>query len=63
MPRRSVSVDGGNIYAGLYYPIGVAAATFIIGSLLLRETHSTLIWQELESDSSDPIVSDMDGPA
>jgi MFS family permease len=59
----SVIARTGNIYAGLYYPIGVAAATFIIGSLLLRETHSTLIWQELESDSPEPIVSDMDGPA
>jgi MFS family permease len=28
----------GNIYAGLYYPIIVAGVTFIVGSLLLRET-------------------------
>jgi MFS family permease len=38
----------GNIYAGLYYPIVVAGLTFIIGSLLLRETHSVLIWREVE---------------
>lgn len=36
----------GNIYAGLYYPIAVAALTFVIGSLLLKETHGTLIWNE-----------------
>ena len=41
----------GNIYAGLYYPIAVALLTFVVGSLLLRETHSTLIWDEV-SDSS-----------
>jgi hypothetical protein len=36
----------GNIYAGLYYPIAVAALTFVIGSFLLKETHGTLIWNE-----------------
>src|SRR5215813_2261296 len=37
----------GNIYAGLYYPIIVASITFIVGSLLLRETKHTLIWDEI----------------
>jgi hypothetical protein len=36
----------GNIYAGLFYPMGVAAITFIVGSFLLKETHGTLIWEE-----------------
>lgn len=36
----------GNIYAGLYYPIGVAAVSFIFGMFLLKETHGTLIWAE-----------------
>jgi MFS family permease len=36
----------GNIYAGLFYPITVAALTFVFGSLLLKETHGTLIWNE-----------------
>jgi MFS family permease len=36
----------GNIYAGLYYPIAVAGMTFVIGSLLLRETKSVRIWDE-----------------
>jgi MFS family permease len=31
----------GDIYAGLWYPIGVAAITFIVGSLFLTETKDT----------------------
>jgi MFS family permease len=41
----------GNIYAGLYYPIGVAAITFIIGSIFLTETHQHRIWDEVQDDS------------
>jgi MFS family permease len=37
----------GNIYAGLYYPMIVAGVTFIVGSLLLRETHGQRIWDEV----------------
>src|SRR6267143_128098 len=37
----------GNIYAGLYYPMAVAGLTFVVGSLFLRETHSTRIWDEV----------------
>jgi MFS family permease len=37
----------GNIYAGLYYPITVAAITFVVGSFLLMETHNVKIWKEL----------------
>ena len=44
----SVIAQTGNIYAGLYYPIVVAAITFVVGSLLLKETHSVRIWKELE---------------
>jgi MFS family permease len=36
----------GNIYAGLYYPMIVAGITFIVGSLLLKETHGNRIWDE-----------------
>lgn len=38
----------GNIYAGLYYPMIVAAVTFIIGSIFLRETHHTRLWEEFD---------------
>ncbi len=38
-----------NIYAGLYFPIGVALMTFIVGSLFLRETQQESIWTEVGS--------------
>jgi MFS family permease len=34
----SIVVFTGNIYAGLWYPIAVAAMSFVVGSLLLPET-------------------------
>jgi MFS family permease len=43
----SICAATGNIYAGLYYPMIVAGITFIVGSLLLRETHNTKIWDEV----------------
>jgi len=43
-----VVANTGNIYAGLYYPIIVAGLTFIVGSLLLKETNHTLIWDEIK---------------
>ena len=53
----------GNIYAGLYYPIAVAALTFVVGSLFLKETHSTLIWNEMETEGGGKLISDIEGPA
>ena len=44
----TVIAQTGNIYAGLYYPIIVAGLTFIIGSLLLKETRHIRIWSELD---------------
>jgi MFS family permease len=44
-----VNASTKNIYAGLYYPIIVAAITFVVGSLLLKETHHVRIWDELET--------------
>ena len=44
----------GNIYAGLYYPIVVASLTFVVGSLLLRESHHVLIWHEVQEGSRPP---------
>jgi MFS family permease len=46
-----VVAQTGNIYAGLYYPIAVAAATFVVGSLLLRETRHVTIWNEVEASA------------
>ncbi|MGA9308399.1 MAG: MFS transporter, partial [Candidatus Sulfotelmatobacter sp.] len=42
----SLVAETGNIYAGLYYPMIVAGMTFIVGSLLLKETHGNRIWDE-----------------
>jgi MFS family permease len=39
--------SSGNIYAGLVYPIVVAAVTFVIGSALLPETRGERIWKEV----------------
>jgi len=44
----TVVAQTGNIYAGLYYPIAVASITFIVGSLLLKETRHITIWNELD---------------
>ena len=59
----SLCASTGNIYAGLYYPIAVAAMCFICGTLLLKETHGTLIWDEAssmrpapESSGADPAL-------
>ncbi len=43
----SVCAATGNIYAGLYYPMIVAGITLVFGSLLLKETHGTKIWDEV----------------
>ena len=37
----------GNIYAGLWYPMTVAAVTFVVGSIFLKETHGRRIWEEV----------------
>src|SRR5262245_25153358 len=37
----------GDIYAGLWYPVIVAGITFIVGTLLLRETRQVKIWDEV----------------
>jgi hypothetical protein len=44
----------GNMYAGLYYPIGVAAASFLLGMIFLEETHGTLIWEEASTSPEAP---------
>jgi hypothetical protein len=36
-----------NIYSGLYYPMAIAALTFVVGSIGLRETHGHRIWDEV----------------
>ncbi|MGH7617236.1 MAG: MFS transporter [Gemmatimonadaceae bacterium] len=43
----SIVAATGNRYAGLWFPITVAATTFVVGSLLLRETKDQSIWSEV----------------
>ncbi|HLK52111.1 MAG TPA: MFS transporter [Candidatus Angelobacter sp.] len=43
----SVCAATGNIYAGLWYPMVVAAMTFVLGSILLKETVNVKIWTEI----------------
>lgn len=38
----------GDIYAGLYYPIIIASLTFIVGSIMLKETKHIEIWREVK---------------
>jgi MFS family permease len=43
----SIVAATGNRYAGLWFPIGVASVTFVVGSFLLRETKDQGIWDEV----------------
>jgi MFS family permease len=38
----------GNIYAGLYWVIGIALMTFFVGTFALNESHRVEIWREAE---------------
>ena len=38
-----------NIYAGLWYPLIVAGATFVVGAIFLKETHGHKIWDEVKT--------------
>ncbi|KAB8142628.1 MHS family MFS transporter [Chloroflexia bacterium SDU3-3] len=53
----------GNIYAGLAYPIAVALITVVIGSILLKETHATKIWEETGENYPEPIAPEDLAPA
>lgn len=44
----SMIAQTGNIYAGLYYPMIVAGVTFVVGAVLLPQTHGHRIWDEFE---------------
>jgi len=54
----SICAATGNIYAGLLYPIIIALITFVIGSIFLRETNSTKIWEETEEGYPSPVGAD-----
>ena len=50
----SLCAATGNIYAGLYYPLAVCAITLAVGSILLKETHATRIWDEIGENTGVP---------
>ncbi|MEO6654995.1 MAG: MFS transporter [Pyrinomonadaceae bacterium] len=47
----SVIAQTGNIYAGLYYPMSIAAITLVVGSIFLKETHGHTIWDEVRASN------------
>ncbi|MGA3193889.1 MAG: MFS transporter [Terriglobales bacterium] len=52
----SVVAETGKIYAGLYYPMIVAGVTFVVGSLLLKETHGHRIWDEMAESKAKSVA-------
>ena len=46
----SVIAQTGNIYAGLYYPMAIAAMTAVVGAIFLKETHGHKIWAEVKKN-------------
>lgn len=65
---RLGSGDNSVDYQGLIYPIGIAAMTFVVGSLTLKETYHIRIWDEVSgaepSTTEKPAVVDVrDVPA
>ena len=49
----SLCASSGNIYAGLVYPAVVAALCFIVGTIFLKESHGTLIWNEMSTEKKE----------
>ena len=41
----------GNIYAGLIYPTVIAFLTFVVGSIVLKETRHNKIWDEVQESA------------
>lgn len=44
----------GDIHAGLYYPMTIAAMSLVVGSLLLPQTHGTRLWDETAEPAAEP---------
>jgi ATP/ADP translocase len=56
----AVVASTGNIYAGLWFPIIVALATFVIGMVLLRETNKNSLHDEA---ADNPMSTELDAIA
>jgi MFS family permease len=48
----AIAAATGNPLLALIYPIAVAAMTFVVGSLFVRETRGTRIWDEVGGESA-----------
>jgi len=44
----------GNIFAGLWYPMGIAGLTLIIGTLFVRENRNVKMWDEASDSNMQP---------
>lgn len=42
-------INTGNAFAGLWYPMIVAGITFVVGSILIRDTKDKKLWDEMET--------------
>ncbi|MGA8036410.1 MAG: MFS transporter [Candidatus Acidiferrales bacterium] len=51
MPLMGLSLCAatGNIYAGLYYPMTIAAVALLVGAIYLPETHRVRMWDEVNA--------------
>ena len=59
----SLCAATGNIYAGLYYPMTIAAIAMVVGAIFLPQTHHVRLWDEV-LQSAPPIAEDAPpGPA
>ena len=49
--RDHILRTGANLHnklAGVWWPIGIASMTFLVGTFMLNESHRTEIWKEAE---------------
>lgn len=56
----SITAATGNIYAGFWYPIGVALMTLIIGGIFIRETKNRDIRSEVAGAGHETVADGRD---
>ncbi|MBV8714626.1 MAG: hypothetical protein JOZ65_06115 [Chloroflexi bacterium] len=63
----AIAAATGNPLLALVYPIAIAAMTFIVGTLFIRETRGTRIWDEVGGEAPEiaeaPSISARPAPA
>ena len=58
----SIVAQTGNIYAGLFYPMSIAAMTLVVGGLFLPETYRQSIWREVDAPGAPAAPAEPTGP-